>query len=153
VVARSLVERKARLIEQAGDTALHPTARRSRLRELAVVASILRKLRLRNRESNDGPAKLPAASPPRRATTASRGKHYATAPSAWSPYLMNGDASGLDDVDRQWCDQWIKSVGLGLPITSENAGFCKRHDAFAYYPLAAECRRYTFMVCPESAAP
>jgi len=152
-VCRSLVERKARLIEEAGDTALHPTARRSRLRELAVVASILRKLRLRNRESSDGPAKLPAASPHRRATTASRAKHYATAPSAWLPYLMNGDASWLGDVDRQRCDEWIKSVGLGLPVASENAGFCKRHDAFAYYPLAAECQRYTFVVCPRSAVP
>jgi hypothetical protein len=40
-----------------------------------------------------------------------------------------------------------------LPVANENAGFCKRHDAFAYYPLTAECQRYTFVVCPPSAVP
>jgi len=71
-------------------------------------------------------------------------KHYATAPSAWSSYLMNGDASELDDCERQWCDEWIKSLGLGPPVECEDAGFGKRHDAFAFYPKAARCLRYTF---------
>ena len=72
-------------------------------------------------------------------------KHYATAPSAWSSYLMNGDASELDDCERQWCDEWIKSLGLGPPVECEDAGFRKRHDAFAFYPEAARCLRYTFL--------
>ena len=72
-------------------------------------------------------------------------KHYATAPSAWSSYLMNGDASELDDCVRQWCDEWIKSLGLGPPVECEDAGFRKRHDAFAFYPEAARCLRYTFL--------
>ena len=71
-------------------------------------------------------------------------KHCATAPSAWSSYLMNGDASDLDDNERQWCDEWIKWLGLGSPVECEDAGFRKRHDAFAFDPQAARCLRYTF---------
>ena len=78
-------------------------------------------------------------------TAVFRMKHYATAPSAWSSYLMNGDASELDDCERQWCDEWIKSLGLGPPVECEDAGFRKRHDAFAFYPEAARCLRYTFL--------
>jgi hypothetical protein len=45
-VTRSLAERKARLIEDAGDTTQTRTARRSALLELAATVSVLRKLRL-----------------------------------------------------------------------------------------------------------
>jgi hypothetical protein len=41
---------------------------------------------------------------------------------------------------------------LGSPVESEDAGFRKRNDAFAFcpqaaafYPLAARCQRYTFL--------
>jgi hypothetical protein len=34
---------------------------------------------------------------------------------------------------------------LGSPVESEDAGFRKRHDAFAFYPQAAPCQRYTFL--------
>jgi hypothetical protein len=45
-VARSLAERKARLIEEAGDTTQLPGARRSGLLELPAITSVLQKLRL-----------------------------------------------------------------------------------------------------------
>jgi hypothetical protein len=48
-VARSLAERKALLIEEAGDTTQPPATRRSRLLELAAITSVLRKLRLGGR--------------------------------------------------------------------------------------------------------
>ena len=35
---------------------------------------------------------------------------------------------------------------LGSPVESEDAGFRKRHHAFAFYPQAARCLRYTFFV-------
>jgi hypothetical protein len=44
-VGKSLAERKARLIENAGDTTLPRAARRSESLELMAIASILRKLR------------------------------------------------------------------------------------------------------------
>ena len=49
-------------------------------------------------------------------------KLCATAPSTWSSYLMNSDASELDDMERRWCDEWIKSIGLGQPVECEDAG-------------------------------
>jgi hypothetical protein len=44
-VTRSLVERRGRLIEIAGDTAKTAALRRNGLLELTLIASILRKLR------------------------------------------------------------------------------------------------------------
>jgi hypothetical protein len=77
-------------------------------------------------------------------TTMTRMKYISTAPSEWSSYLMHGDASELDEDEQQWCDDWIKSVGLGSPVECEDAGFRKRHDAFPFYPQAARCQRYIF---------
>jgi len=45
VIGKSLVERKARLIENAGDTTQPRAAQRAGLLELSAIASVLRKLR------------------------------------------------------------------------------------------------------------
>jgi hypothetical protein len=50
-IVRSLVERKARLIENIEDTARNPAARRSGSLELTAIASVLRKLRLADRQA------------------------------------------------------------------------------------------------------
>ncbi len=34
---------------------------------------------------------------------------------------------------------------LGSPVESDDAGLRKRHDAFALYPQAPRCQRYTFL--------
>jgi hypothetical protein len=47
-IERSLVVRRSRLIEKTEDTTLTPARRRAGLRELSVIASALRKLRLRS---------------------------------------------------------------------------------------------------------
>jgi hypothetical protein len=70
----------------------------------------------------------------------------ATAPDAWASYLINGDASGITDEDQVQCDAWIAALGLGGPVTCEDAGFIRYHDAYAHCPLAADCQRYTFLV-------
>ena len=44
-IERSLVERRSRLIEKAGDTTLTPARRQASYRELSAIASALRKLR------------------------------------------------------------------------------------------------------------
>ena len=69
-----------------------------------------------------------------------------TAPSAWASYLINGDASGLDEQDKEDCDRWIMLNRLGDPVSCENAGFIHRHDAFAVCPLGADCQTYAFLV-------
>lgn len=70
----------------------------------------------------------------------------ATAPSHWASYLINGDASGLDDDEKNACDAWIAREGLGDPVDCSDAGFIRAHDAFREWPLASDCQEYTFIV-------
>lgn len=69
----------------------------------------------------------------------------ATAPSAWATYLINGDESGIDEEDRKACDAWIASIGLGSPVSCDDAGFIRYHDAYEFLPLAADCQEYLFL--------
>jgi len=69
-----------------------------------------------------------------------------TAPSYWASYLINGDASGMDDEEITACDAWIKREGLGSPCGCTEAGFVKWHDARFEMPYAADCEVYTFLV-------
>jgi hypothetical protein len=52
-IEMSLAERRSRLIEQTGDTTLTPARRQTGLRELAALASALRKLRSPNRRAHE----------------------------------------------------------------------------------------------------
>jgi hypothetical protein len=68
-----------------------------------------------------------------------------TAPSAWASYLINDDASGLDDQEQAQCDAWVASLAPHTyAIDCADAGFRWRHDAHAFCPLGADCQRYTF---------
>jgi len=69
----------------------------------------------------------------------------ATAPSAWASYLINGDASGLDDGEDKLVDAWLESLNWGLPCGCEDAGFIHWHDA-RQYALPADCQTYEFLV-------
>jgi hypothetical protein len=70
----------------------------------------------------------------------------ATAPSAWASYLINGDASGIDEDDVKQADAWIEREGLGMPVSCEDAGFTWRHDAYEECPLGSDCQEYFFLV-------
>jgi hypothetical protein len=69
------------------------------------------------------------------------------APSAWACYLINGDASGIDESDVKAADAWVEFVGMGSPVSCEDYGFCgaTRHDASQFCPLAADCQEYVFL--------
>ena len=67
-----------------------------------------------------------------------------TAPSAWASYLVNADASGLEDGEIAQCDAWIKGIGLGAPVACEDAGFIAYHDARDTGALPADCQTYAF---------
>ena len=69
----------------------------------------------------------------------------ATAPSAWASYLINGDASGLDEGEDKEIDQWLEELGWGMPCGCEDAGFIHWHDAHQYAG-AADCQTYQFLV-------
>ena len=67
-----------------------------------------------------------------------------TAPSSWASYLINGDASGIDDAERKAADAWIAVVGRA-PVSCTDAGFLRHHTAHDFMPLAADCQHYTFL--------
>lgn len=69
-----------------------------------------------------------------------------TAPSAWACYLINGDASSLDDSEQAEADAFIEDVharypGTYWPVNCEDAGFIGNPD----YGCAGDCQEYTFM--------
>jgi len=67
-----------------------------------------------------------------------------TAPSAWAGYLINGDASGLDEAEKLAADAFIEWVDQGDAVSCEDYGFCATPGSYAVYPFAADCQLYTF---------
>ena len=65
-----------------------------------------------------------------------------TAPSCWAPYLINGDASGIEDADQAEADAMVDQVGCGSPVSCEDAGFVHRPD---FGKLAGDCQTYSFL--------
>lgn len=72
------------------------------------------------------------------------------APSAWAPYLINGDASGLDEEDKAradaFVDRVVTTIGHANFCDASDAGFCRVHDAWRECPLMADCQDYTLLV-------
>ena len=68
-----------------------------------------------------------------------------TAPAYWACYLINGDASGMEESEIAECDAWLESVGLGGPVGCEEEGFKHWHDARMFARYAADCALYTFI--------
>ena len=65
-----------------------------------------------------------------------------TAPAAWAPYLIDGDASGFDYYDDLEDEQACYDMGcaLGVCVAAEDIGFAFAPD----YGLPGDCCRYTF---------
>jgi hypothetical protein len=61
-----------------------------------------------------------------------------TGPACWAPYLINGDATGLEDGEQAECDRVTE--GLGHCVDAIDVGFMSRPD----YGLAGECCEYRF---------
>jgi hypothetical protein len=56
-------------------------------------------------------------------------KIYATAPSAWASYLINNDHASYDATEIAVINEWIKSVGCGMPVDLKDIGYVKFTDA------------------------
>jgi hypothetical protein len=72
-----------------------------------------------------------------------------SAPKDWASYLIYDDASGLDDNEIAACDAWLKaefSRQSHYCVDSVEVGFMRYHDAGRFYPLAADCAEYTFII-------
>jgi hypothetical protein len=70
----------------------------------------------------------------------------AIAPSSWASYLINGDATGISDSDRQAADAWVKRQNMGAAASCDDYGFTRWHDALEECPFGADCQTYTFLV-------
>lgn len=68
-----------------------------------------------------------------------------TAPSHWASYFINGDDSGLEPEEKKQADAWLQHIGMGYPVSCEDAGFIHSHDARAVGALPADCQEYTFL--------
>jgi hypothetical protein len=71
-----------------------------------------------------------------------------TAPSYWASYLINDDASGMDDEEIKACDTWLKfqfSRKHAICVDAEEVGYMVWHDA-KLYALPADCCEYTFLI-------
>lgn len=65
-------------------------------------------------------------------------------PVYWASYLINGDASGLEDTDQAKCDAFLQSLPYGWYCVdvSEESHFRHSNDAGT---LAGDCADYTFI--------
>jgi hypothetical protein len=59
----------------------------------------------------------------------------------WASYLINGDASGLEDEDQRQADAWLEYVGLGDPVDVRELGFTWN----VWQGLSGEAAEYTFL--------
>jgi hypothetical protein len=66
-------------------------------------------------------------------------------PSHWASYLINGDASGLEDEEIKEIDSWYESEGVRSCVGVEEDGFHWGNDASS---LGGDCSVYTFMELP-----
>ena len=62
-----------------------------------------------------------------------------TAPAAWASYLVNGDASGISEAEKQEIDR--VAAGLGSCVDAIECGFKWRPD----YGMAGDCCEYRFL--------
>ena len=67
------------------------------------------------------------------------------APSVWASYLINGDASSLNQEDIEACDNFVASLPVKNCIDCTDCGFLNLHDAYEFMPLGGDCAEYTFM--------
>ena len=68
-------------------------------------------------------------------------------PAPWAPYLINGDASGLEAGEQERIDAFLKSEGLSSPVDCESeASFCHWCDVPG--ELAGDMLLFRFPIAP-----
>lgn len=72
-----------------------------------------------------------------------------TAPAYWASYLINGDASGIDDSDVEQADKFAAWLGGNIVSCSDDSFFAHYHDARQFGTLAADCLEYTALIHTE----
>jgi hypothetical protein len=69
-------------------------------------------------------------------------------PSAWSSYLFYGDVANLTKGELMKIYNFLKEMDLDftVPLSTEDYGFAKWHDATNFGVLPADCSEYTFPI-------
>ena len=73
-------------------------------------------------------------------------------PAYWASYLINRDASGLEDGEQEIIDAFLAREGLPAPVSCSDEAYFSRHND-AHTGLAGDVLEYTFLVEPEIAKP
>ena len=69
-------------------------------------------------------------------------------PAYWTSYLINGDASGISDMDRAAADHFLVEHDLPGPVScSDESWFAKSNDSDMR--LAGDVLEYTFLMLRE----
>jgi hypothetical protein len=71
-------------------------------------------------------------------------------PAYWASYLINGDASGLEDGEQERVDEFLAREGLPAPVSCSDEAYFSRHND-AHIGLAGDVLHYTFLVETEIA--
>lgn len=67
-----------------------------------------------------------------------------TLPAYWASYLVNGDASGIDEHNKKAADEFLTKNELPSPVScGDETWFAKSNDAFT---LGCEVMSYDFLV-------
>jgi len=66
-----------------------------------------------------------------------------TLPAYWASYLINADASGMEDNEVQEIEYYLEREGLGAPVDCEMTGFAWINDANS---LGGDVADYTFII-------
>jgi hypothetical protein len=76
---------------------------------------------------------------------------YRILPQVWASYLINGDATGIEESDRLQADEYLTRHQLPTPVSCEPVGFRRRYGNDAAElggdaELGQDCERYTFWI-------
>lgn len=71
------------------------------------------------------------------------------APAYWASVIINDDYSGLEDEEEEGITEWIADFSSrGFDIIDadvDDTNFMKYHDAYAFFPYAADCCVFRFI--------
>jgi hypothetical protein len=69
------------------------------------------------------------------------------APAYWASYLINGDASGMENAEIAECDSWYDSLGKGWSVVScgEEEFFGRFYFAVAGKELGCDLVSYSLL--------
>ena len=66
-----------------------------------------------------------------------------TLPAYWAPYLINGDATGMEWEEVQEVEDFLEREGLASPVDCEFTGFSWMNDANA---VGGDVADFTFII-------